>query len=135
MMASRQPYFIVSLLFSATMLAGCDSGVLTGCSSVFLARTVTVVDSSGAPVNDASVIATLARTGAILSPTSLALYTAGTYIVIDDGSRKLFRAAGDTVIVTAVRGTGPGLTVAYVVDVPGGCHVNIVSGPDTLTLP
>ena len=119
MMASRQPYFIVSLLFSATMLAGCDSGVLTGCSSVFLARTVTVVDPSGA----------------ILSPTSLALYTAGTYIVIDDGSRKLFRAAGDTVIVTAVRGTGPGLTVAYVVDVPGGCHVNIVSGPDTLTLP
>lgn len=123
------------LALTIAMLAACDTGALTFCTDIFVAVTVTVVDTLEAPVSDAKVISTLVRTGEVLTPTSLALLTGGTYIIVDDGSRDRLRASGDTVAVTAQRGTGPIVAATYLIDVPGGCHVNKVSGPDTLIVP
>ncbi|MEO8635747.1 MAG: hypothetical protein ABI587_10770 [Gemmatimonadales bacterium] len=134
-MRTHRPQRIAgTLLLPIALLAGCD-GIATVCTSEFAVVTVTVVDTLGAPVTDATVTSTLLRTGAILSPTSLALLTAGTYIIVDDGAREPLRNAGDSVGVTARRGTGPSLPATYVIDVPGGCHVHKLSGPDTLSLP
>ncbi len=105
------------------------------CSSNLFVSTVTVIDTAGAPVPDATLTAVLARTGDTLSPTSLALHVSGTYIVVDDGSRGRIDPSGDTLLVRLERSGSAGLTQAYFYDVPGGCHVNRVSGPDTLTLP
>jgi hypothetical protein len=135
MNTTRSFRFGGSLLLAAAVLSGCDSAVPTACTEVFVVVTVAVVDTLGAPVGDATVISTLARTGDTLYPTTLALLTGGTYVVVDDGSRGKLREAGDTVAVRAQRGTGSNRTATYVFDVPGGCHVRKLSGPDTLTLP
>ena len=121
-----------TIALSLPLLGGCDTAAPIACSTVFQAVTVAVVDSTAAPVPDATVIATLMRTGERLSPTSLALLTSGTYILVDDGSREKLRTAGDSVGVTARRGTGPTTAAMYFIDVPGGCDVRKVSGPDTL---
>ena len=123
------------LATTIAVLAACDTTAPTACTSVLLAVTVTVVDTLGAPVSDATVTSTLVRTGEALVPTSLALLTGGTYIIVDDGSRVKLRASGDTVAVTAQRGASPSIAATYFIDVPGGCHVHKVSGPDTLSVP
>ncbi len=123
------------LALTIAVLAACDTSAPIACTSVLLTVTVTVVDTLGIPVSDATVTSTLMRTGEILVPASLALLTGGTYIVVDDGSRARLRASGDTVAVTARRGTGAIIAAPYFIDVPGGCHVHKVSGPDTLTVP
>jgi hypothetical protein len=123
------------VLVAAAALAGCDSGAPVVCTDVFAISTVAVVDSRGAPVVGAAVTATLVRTGETLSPTWLGLLTPGTYVIVDDGSRAKLRAIGDTLAITVQRDAGPELAATYVFDVPGGCHVHKVSGPDTLAVP
>jgi len=123
------------LAMTVAVLAACDTTAPTACTAVFLEVTVTVVDSLGAPVSDATVTSTLVRTGETLVPTWLALLTDGSYVIVDDGSRGKLRASGDTVAVTARRDAGPSVAATYFIDVPGGCHVHKVSGPDTLSVP
>jgi len=135
MKAPRPAQLDWHLVVAVVALAGCDSAVTSVCTDVFAVATVTVVDSLAAPVVGAAVTATLVRTGETLSPTWLGLLAPGTHVIVDDGARAKLRAAGDTLAVTAQRGAGPGLAATYVFDVPGGCHVHKLSGPDTLALP
>ena len=65
----RFPPVRAGLALSIALLAACDS-TPPACSSVFLAVTVTVVDTLGSPVTHASVTSTLARTGETLAATS-----------------------------------------------------------------
>jgi len=123
------------LAITIAVLAACDTTAPTACTAVFVAMTVTVVDTRGAPVSDATVTSTLVRTGEILLPTWLGLPTGDAYIIVDDGSRDRLRASGDTVAVTAQRDADPSIAAMYFIDVPGGCHVHKVTGPDTLTVP
>jgi hypothetical protein len=123
---------LAALLPTVLLLAACESSAPDSCTTVFLTVTTTVVDTLGTPVPDATLTSTLVRTGEQLAPTSLALLTAGTYIVVDDGSRKKLRASGDNVAVTVQRGTGPVTSATFRIDVPGGCHVHKLSGPDSL---
>ncbi len=115
-------------------LGACETGIPTVCTAEFRAAFVTVLDGTGAPVPDALVVSVLVRTGEILSPTILALSPMGTYVILDDGARDKLRRTGDTVQVTAERPSGATTAAVYVFDVPGGCHIHKVSGPDTLTL-
>jgi hypothetical protein len=117
------------------VLAACDTTDSIVCTTEFAAVTVTVVDASGAPVLDATVTSTLVRTGETLEPIWLGLPTPGTYVIVDDGSRDKLRTSGDTVAVTAQRNAGPSTAATYFIDVPGGCHVHKVTGPDTLSVP
>jgi hypothetical protein len=122
--------------FAAVLLAiaACgDDGMPGACTALFATVGVTVVDGAGQPVPDASVTATLLRTGEVLVPTTLMLPVPGNYILVDDGSTNAIRRAGESVQARVSRGT-QSATVDYVISVPDGCHVNKVSGPDTVTL-
>ena len=118
------------------LLAGCDATASAYCTDQFVNVTITVVDSTGAEVNDAVITSTLVRTGEVLTPAAtLELFVPGTYVIVDDLARPKLLAGGDTVRVVALRGTAAaGTTATYLIDVPGGCHVNKLSGPDTLTV-
>ena len=95
---------------------------------------MTVVDTAGAPITNASVVATLQRTGEVLNPTGLMMLTAGTHVIVDDGARDRLRPQGDSVHVTGRVDAGPVTTAMYFITVPGGCHVTKASGPDTLVV-
>lgn len=122
------------ILLAIGSLEGCDATRDSFCTQQFVTVTAVVVDGTGVPVVDAVVTSTLVRTGEILPPTTLALFTPGTYVVVDDGALSKLLTAGDSVRVDARRAGGPSTTVDYLFDVPGGCHVNRLSGPDTLTV-
>jgi hypothetical protein len=114
--------------------AACDEQSPVVCTAVFVASTVTLLDHSGAPVSDAIVTSILTRTGETLAPISSSGTAAGAYIVVDDHSRGELRQRGDTVAVHASRDAHTITSAEYVFDVPGGCHIHKLSGPDTLTL-
>jgi hypothetical protein len=122
------------ILLALGTLGGCDAPGDSFCTEQFVTVTAVVVDATGAPVVDAVVTSTLVRTGEILPPTTLALFTPGTYVIVDDGARSKLLPAGDSVRVDARRTGGPSTTADYLFDVPGGCHVNMLAGPDTLTV-
>lgn len=116
-------------------IAACgDEGMPGGaCTASFATVGVTVVDGAGQPVPDASVTATLVRTGQVLVPTTLMLTVPGTYTLVDDGSTRAIRRSGESVQARIARDS-QSMTVDYVFSVPDGCHVNKVSGPDTVVL-
>lgn len=122
-------------LLALSGLASCDEQTPVACTSIFAASTVTLLDHTGAPVTDAVVTSILARTGDTLFPISSAGTPGGTYILIDDGSRGQLRHQGDDIVVHASRDSLARISALYEFDVPGGCHVHKVSGPDTLSLP
>lgn len=116
-------------------LPACSSDSIGGgaCTELFAMVPVTVVEGAGEPVEDATVSAVLVRTGQVLQPTGLALLVPGTYPLVDDGSTSVIRRSGDAVRATITTGA-TSLTADYVFAVADGCHVNKVSGPDTVTL-
>ena len=116
-------------------LAACgDDGMPGGaCTASFAMVGVTVVDGAGQPVSGATVTATLVRTGQTLVPTTLMLTVPGTYVLVDDGSTQLIRRSGDGVQAHIVKDALSG-TADYVFAVADGCHINKVSGPDSVTL-
>ena len=122
------------VLLALVSLGGCDAAGDSLCTEQFVTVTAVVVDGTGTPVIDAVVTSTLARTGEILLPTALALFTPGTYAIVDDGARSKLLPAGDTVQVEVRRADSTPTTALYVIDVPAGCHVNRLRGPDTLTV-
>ncbi len=123
-------------LFAMLGLHACSDGALDGgaCTAMFASIPVMVVDGTGEPVVDATVTAVLVRTGQVLPSTGLLIRARGSYTLVDDGSTSLLRESGDAVradITTATQS----VSVDYVISVPGGCHVNRVSGPESVTLP
>jgi hypothetical protein len=127
---------MIRLGFTAVLLsiAGCGNDGMPGaCTASFAMVGVTVVDGAGQPVADASVTATLVRTGEVLVPTTLMLPVPGTYVLVDDGSTDVIRRTGDPVQASITKGA-TSLTADYVFAVADGCHISKVSGPDTVTL-
>jgi hypothetical protein len=104
------------------------------CTESFGAYAVNVRDLAGAPLAGASLVATVRRTGQRLTPPTTILYIVGTYPVIDDGSREALRQNGDEVRVLVSKG-GASVQADYLFDVPDGCHIHKVAGPDTIVLP
>ncbi len=117
-----------------TLTAGCtDLGGGRVCTASFAVATVVAVDSNGALVPDATVITTLLRTGQILTPTTVMDFMTGVYPILDDGAIPSLDFRGDSVRVHAAKGTASA-EATYDFDVPGGCHIQRTSGPDTLQL-
>jgi hypothetical protein len=106
----------------------------TVCDTRFLAVPITVVDTLGSPVAQAGVTSVLVRTGETVFSSPVGSSVGGTYVILTDQALPRIRPAGDVVDVTV---TVPPAqrTARYVFDAPGGCHVNKVTGPDTLTVP
>ncbi|MFL5494935.1 MAG: hypothetical protein ACJ8DC_11190 [Gemmatimonadales bacterium] len=99
-----------------------------------MAYVVVVTDPAGAPVVDANLAVTVLRTGQRLTPEAPLVHTGGAYRLIDDGDRNALRQAGD-VVRAAASTADASIEADYLFDVPGGCHVHKISGPDTLVLP
>jgi hypothetical protein len=132
-------------VLSAVLLfgvAGCD-GLFDGseceCSLKLEYYTITVLDQQGDPVPDVDLTVTVPRTADTLDLRELDPYLApeaGRYPVFGDTYIHQINPLGEDVRVSGVSG-GRGFAVDFVFDVPGRCrcHVNKVSGPDTVLLP
>lgn len=133
-MAGRATITVLALAISAGAMAACSNAYDPGvaCTEIFAMSSVYVRDTTGAPVTDATLRTILLRTGEQLVPQTLALMTPGNYVIVDDGARNTIRQSGDDLRVTGTSASGS-FSADYVFDVPEGCHINKVSGPDTVT--
>ena len=120
-------------LLALGCLAGCGERTGTVCTESFASASAFVVDSLGAPAGTAVITSVLLRTGDTLAITSLIDHVPGAYTIVDDASVHLIRTTGDSILVRAVQGAATAEAI-FVFDAPGGCHINRVSGPDTLVL-
>lgn len=120
-------------LLATAALLGCDQQSEAVCTALFAVATVTVVDSTAAPAAAATVTSTLIRTGETLTPTTVMDFVTGVYPILDDGAVPKLQSAGDSIRVHAAQGSATAEAI-YRFTVPGGCHIERVSGPDTLVL-
>lgn len=133
-MLGCQRYFAATLpLLTATLLTACDQPSTGVCTMVFATATVTVVDSLSVAAPTATITTTLLRTGETLTPTTIMDFVTGVYAILDDGAVPKLHTSGDSIRVRAVQGKASVESV-YQFDVPGGCHIQKISGPDTLVL-
>jgi hypothetical protein len=115
-------------------MPGCDSGDFLLCTTEWVTAWVTLVDSTGAPVDSATVTATIRRSGrVIVYPTPQGFgFRVGDYVFLTDADRRQLRSSGDAVIVTGTKSNAA--ASGNYVYANGGCHIEKVSGPDTLQL-
>ena len=115
--------------------ASCDS-VGQICTQEFRVATVTVVDAQSAPITNATVTTTLKRTGQVVPITSFMDFVPGTYPVLDDGAVPLLRSRKqEDFNLTVTRPGQAPVTAMYRFEAQGGCHIEKVSGADTLHVP
>ncbi len=123
----------ILLGIASVSVGGCGTTTETVCTAQFVAVTVVVSSPTGEPVTGANLVVTVTRTGQQLTPQGLILYTTGTYPLIDDGSRQAIRQSGEELRARISKG-GTSVEAVFRVDVPGGCHVRKIAGPDTVVL-
>ena len=129
------------------LLSGCgggdgDGNDLSGCmcTANFAMVTLSVIDQSGNPVTDVNITVKIKRTQELLAINqpnwSGIVGHEGLYVVFTDGfQNKITDPAGETLIVTGTS-QDRDFTVEIVVttDLPCRCHVQKVSGPNSVTL-
>jgi hypothetical protein len=131
----KPPRRILATIATLGALTACkNEGAGAICTASFAFIPVTVRDSSGNPVTGLSIADTVIRTQqGFLVPQSFGL-ASGTYVVLDDGFRDHLRPTGESVQVSGFNGATR-FTATFTFDVPGGCHVRKLSGPDTVVVP
>ncbi len=126
----------VRTLWAAATLAliGCDTqGVV--CTQEFRSAILVVRDSTGQLVSGATITTQLLRTGEILSlPLTGPPSYPGIYVILTDGVKDQLQPGGDSIGVTVAPLLGTDTLVRFLFDVPGGCHIRKIAGPDTLDL-
>lgn len=115
------------------LLVACDDQQCV-CTLNRVSILLTVLNPSGLPEPGVSVQTTLVRTGAILDvrqPNG----PDGVYSILDDSFRDLLEFQGDALSVVGRKG-GLGFTAAFVArpDGPCRCHIQKMSGPESVTL-
>lgn len=125
--------FPLSLMLAS--LIGCGDQASPGvCTALFASISVVVQTPAGVPVTGLIISATNLRTGQNFAVPQYLGGGPGRYTVFDDNLQDRIRASGDSVRVTgsdiAVR-----FTENFVIDVPGGCHVRKLAGPDMIMVP
>ncbi len=104
------------------------------CTLVFASINVQFKDKNGNAVEVKNFTAVNQRTNENLSSTSAGMNGAGYYTIVDDGMRSKLSTKGDDVVVTAIHPTN-GQTKSATYKISGGCncHVERISGPQTIT--
>jgi hypothetical protein len=126
-----------SLLVAMGLLAvaGCDTDTLPVdclCTEEFRSFTVTVIDGTGASVDNMDVAVTRTRDGFAFPPGQDLGFAAGVYVILDDGSKDTIGPGGEAVRVVATK-DGTSVTGDYVFAADDClCHIEKLSGPDTL---
>lgn len=104
------------------------------CTDEFRVYGLTVVDEAGEPVNEVSLEVVNLRTDRRLVSLFLGMPTPGTFWIVDDTMRDEFRVGGDSIRVTGASGPLSFVTgFRFSVD-ECGCHVQKLTGPDTVTI-
>ena len=104
------------------------------CTLEFRIFTVTVLNASGEPAEGVSISVRRVSDGADLTEPNDLLPTPGVYVILTDGNRDDVSENGTAVEVVGTLGD-TGFTAEYVFDRDAcNCHVNKVSGPDTVQL-
>ena len=105
----------------------------TVCTDLFAYVSVAVRDSTSKLVTGLSITDTVVRTREGFAVSQIGLPTSGSYVVFSDNYSSKIRTSGDSVRVTGLTGDGAvKFTSMFVFAVPEGCHVQKVSGPDTV---
>ena len=115
-------------------LASCDEPGGVACTAEFRMIGLVITDKAGAPADSVDLAVTLVRTGELLTHTPPGPNPEGRYVVIDDGAGSKLRPSGDQLRAVATKGAADA-QVDLLIDVPNGCHVHKLAGPDTLALP
>ncbi len=115
-------------------LIGCDAQSVV-CTDEFRSATLIVRDSAGQLASGATITTQLLRTGEVLPlPVTGPPSYPGIYVILTDGQKDLLQPSGDSIDVTVSPLLGADTVVRFLFDVPGGCHIRKVAGPDTLDL-
>lgn len=126
----------VRILWTAATLGliGCETqGVV--CTQEFRSAILVVRDSSGQLLSGATITSQLLRTGEILPlPLTGPLSYPGIYVILTDAAKDQLQPGGDSIGVTVSPLLFSDTLVRFMFDVPGGCHIRKVAGPDTLDL-
>ena len=102
------------------------------CTEEFRSWSVVVVDGAGDPIDGLTLQVVRASTGAQL-PYGDAAYSAGSYRIMDDGMAASIRIEGETIEASSAGGSGTfDAAWEFGADV-WRCHVEKLSGPDTVT--
>ena len=121
---------VLLTLMLAPLVACRDRAAPAVCTESFAMIPLTVRDQYGATVLGLSITATVLRTGMSFTvPQGGA--TAGRYVAYDDNFRDRIRTSGDSVRIDGYGGRQ--FSTGLRIDVPGGCHVRKLAGPDTVT--
>jgi hypothetical protein len=139
-MKAQMTMRVVSRILIATGvsagLSGCGSDKLVACAEDIETITATVVNQVGQPLAGLEVTATVRRTGTVLtltqSPVQELPSAGGSVMVFSDEFQRNIRPGGEdvSVVVTAGGHSGSGLFRFG----SNGCHVQKLSGPDSLTV-
>lgn len=127
---------VIWLLAAAVAATGCGSPT-RGCTEELRAAFVTALDSLNQPVPGATVSHVLPRTQtAITVPQDTAAVTQGRYTVLNDLvvaqlDTALFRYSGEAVRMSGFAGP-TSFQADFQFDVPDGCHIHKLAGPDTV---
>jgi len=126
---------VPSLAAALCLAAACrDGSPIAGCTESLAFVSVQVLDTIGAPATSVAVSHYLPRTERTLTvPQDGSLAAQGRYVVLTDIQRGEILPTGDTVRMTGIQGAA-GFVSDFVLDVPEGCHVRKVAGPDTVRL-
>ena len=111
-----------------------DDGDGVVCTEEFRTAVVTLVDAAGAAVLGADVRTYLVRTGERVPVTSIIDLIPGSYLILDDNAVALIQGEDEAFRVTADGGAAGAAEATYRFAAPNGCHIEKVSGPDTLTV-
>ena len=104
------------------------------CTLQFNFFTVTVVDAAGQPAAGVSISVRRVSDGAVLTENRSFDLPPGVYVILTDGNIDDVSEAGTTVKVVGILGD-MGFTAEWVFDRDAcHCHVNKISGPDTVQL-
>ena len=123
------PLLVLSAAVAGAL--GCtDDMAGTVCTDSFAYVQVRAQTTAG-PIMGLTISDSVLRTGARFPVPQNGITVPGTYVILDDNFRGQLRTSGDSVQVTGWEG-GLVFSAVYVFDVPDGCHVRKVSGPDVV---
>jgi hypothetical protein len=123
-------YGLLAIIVAAS---GCSSDSQAACTTLFATSGVVVLDSVGAPVSGIVVTDTVVRTGHSLViaqfPTGI---LDGHATVFTDAEQGDVLASGDAVVATGTLGVRS-FRASFVFG-SDGCHLQKISGPDTVVV-
>ena len=138
MIAWRRSRWLIAasaLVGSAAGAQGAPSAKLPGaqiCDMSFRVLIMQVVDSSGAPVRDATLLVRRVRTGVMIDRPNVS--DDGSYQILEDGALRDLRRTGEPFDVTFAKGKRARRARVRIGMDAGGCHVRFIVVPPRVVL-